>query len=100
MKTGYVIATVSRKNDDMLFMVDRSVQKKSFWSHSIEEAYVYDNPALAKAKADSYRYNHPRVLTYEQAYRISEEQREQRESASYSTLHLDEDMSWDAHKIR
>jgi hypothetical protein len=66
---NYVIATDSRKKDEVLFMVDRNKQRKSFWSNQLTDVFVTDKAAADKIVA-GLRFNNPRVLTLADAQRI------------------------------
>lgn len=70
----YVIATDSRQRPEVLFMVDRRKQKKSFWSCYTIDAMIYGNKKAAEDKAKSLRYNNPRVMTITEALVIDEQQ--------------------------
>ena len=63
----WVVVTDSRKRDEYLFMVDRSVQTKSFWSNQLVDAFIYRDFEAAKVKANSLKYNNPRVVTLTEA---------------------------------
>lgn len=58
---GFVIITDSRCKDERLVMVDRSKQKKSFWSNRLDDAFVFSDREAAIRKAKSFRFNSPRV---------------------------------------
>lgn len=92
----FVITTDSRRKDEILFMVDRRIQKKSFWSNRLDDAFVYGNKHAAEQKAQSFRYNNPRVMTLNHASRIAEEQEQQRQHEE--TMKWTE-AGWDGHKV-
>jgi len=89
---GYVIMTDSRKCDDVLFMVDRRRQRRSFWSNRLDDAFVYANRRAAERKAASLRFNNPRAVSIDEARRI------ERLQLVGSWTFDEADMSWDAHK--
>ncbi|RQS79775.1 hypothetical protein [Burkholderia seminalis] len=93
--TGFVIATDSRRNDELLFMVDRRKQRASFWSNRLDDVFVYRDRAAAEAKARSYRFNHPRVMPLEDAFLYMREvEREQDHQAAMDWC----EAGWDGHK--
>lgn len=92
---GYVIATDSRRKDEILFMVDRRKQKASFWSNRLVDVFVYQDRQAALEKARSYRYNNPRVLPYELARDYVKEA--EREDAHQQAMDWCE-AGWDGHK--
>ena len=96
----YVVVTDSRKRDEVLFMVDRRKQRKSFWSNSIHDALWYVNAAAAKAKADELKFNNPRVMTYEETIRYVLHATRQCLVEVYDedTSYEDDEQGWDAHK--
>lgn len=91
--TGYVIATDSRRKNEVLFMVDRRRQRASFWSNRTFDAMVYADKTAAKAKAGTFRFNRPRVMTLADAQRIA---------VAQAHAHDDEvdgdGPGWDSHK--
>lgn len=64
---SYIIACNSRNNNDVLFMVDRSKQHKSFWSYKLDDALKLKSLEIAKQKVAKLKYNSPRVITFEDA---------------------------------
>jgi len=58
----WVIATDSRKANELLFMVDRAKQKKSFWSNRLDDVFVFTDYEAAKAKVAELKFNNPRVM--------------------------------------
>ena len=90
----WVVATDSRKRDELLFMVNRRIQRASFWSNRLDDALVYRNAEAARQKARSLKFNNPRVIKLSTA----------RALASCNDVYgYDEDdeydeLGWDAHK--
>jgi len=67
-RTGYVIASDDPGHMGMtLFMVDRSKQRKSFWSNQLTDVLVYQDKDAAKEKAAALKYNSPIVLDWNEA---------------------------------
>jgi len=89
--SGFVIATYSFKNAETIFMVNRHVCQKSFWSRTLDDAFVYASRAAADKKVAQLQYNNPRVLPLEEARLIAS-----RQVAAESDE--DDDQGWDAHK--
>ena len=69
---SFVIATNSRRRNEILVMVDRSKQRRSFWSNRTADAFIYADRSAAEHKAASLRYNAPRVLSLAEARRFGE----------------------------
>jgi hypothetical protein len=92
---SFVIATNSRTDDELLFMVDRSKQRASFWSNRLCDVLTYQNRDAAQRKASSLKFNRPQVMTLTEARAINEESERQRdhESAMDSS-----EAGWDGHK--
>lgn len=86
----FVIAVDSQSKKEALFMVNRSIQKKSFWSNRTCDAFVYRLYSAAAHKCKTLRFGKPRVLTVNQAIAISQKQ-------SHSQV-CDEQLGWDDHK--
>ena len=63
----FVIITNSRRNHELLVMVDRKRQKRSFWSNRLDDAFIYFSQIAAQEKAKSLKFNNPRVMTFKQA---------------------------------
>lgn len=99
--TKYAVVTDSRKRAEILFMVDRSKQRKSFWSNSVHDIFWYENKEAAQAKADSYQFNNARVMTQEEVmlYAVKSIYRALHEANEEDTSYADEDQGWDAHKL-
>lgn len=103
---GYVIVTDSRRRSEILFMVDRRRQTKSFWSNRLDDAFVFGDLAAAGHQAEQLRHNNPRVLPLVDAKRIAAAQRHAagqcRRDADDALIHeigLDAiEAGWDGHK--
>jgi hypothetical protein len=67
---SFVIATDSRKRDEILFMVDRRRQKASFCSNRTVDAFIFADKRAADRKAKSLKHNNPRVMPLAHAQRI------------------------------
>ena len=93
MATGYVIATDSRKRDEVLFMVNRRVQRASFWSNRLDDVFIYKSRDAAEARVGQLRDNNPRVLTLREAIRLEAAQGMERMDAALA------DLGWDEHKV-
>jgi hypothetical protein len=91
----YVIATDSRRADEVLFMVDRNRQRASFWSNRLDDAMKYGYKAAADQKAAKLRFNNARVLTLQDAARIAGEQACERD---HEQAMNDCEAGWDGHK--
>lgn len=91
----YVIAADSRRKREVLFMVDRSRQRASFWSNRLDDAFRYADKAAAQHKAMQLRFNRPRVLTLQDAMRVACEQARERE---HEQAMSDDEAGWDGHK--
>jgi len=91
----YVIATDSRRKDEVLFMVDRNRQRASFWSNRLDDAMKYGYRAAAVQKAGKLRFNNARVLTLQDAARIAGDQARERE---HERAMNDCEAGWDGHK--
>lgn len=93
---GFVIASDSRKRDEVLYMVDRRKQKASFWSNRLEDVFVYQLRPEAEAKANSLRFNNARVMTLSEARRFDDERmREEEHHGAMNTM----ESGWDGHKV-
>lgn len=90
--SGFVIATYSFKNAETIFMVNRHVCQKSFWSSVLDDAFVYASRAAADKKAAQLQFNRPRVLPLEEARLIASKQVPRDEDDD------DDEQGWDAHK--
>ena len=91
----FVIATDSRHRDEVLFMVDRTRQRASFWSNRLDDAMKYGDKSSAQQKATKLRFNRPRVLTLQEAARIAGEQARHRD---LEQAMADGEAGWDGHK--
>lgn len=91
----YVIATDSRKNNEVLFMVDRAHQRKSFWSNRLDDVLKYENKSAARRKAASLLFNNPRVLSLQDAMKIAGESEIDRD---LDNAMCDSEAGWDGHK--
>jgi hypothetical protein len=91
----YVIATDSRRKDEVLFMVDRNRQRASFWSNRLDDAMKYGYKAAADQKAAKLRFNNARVLTLRDAARIAGEQAHE---CDHEQAMNDCEAGWDGHK--
>lgn len=58
----FVVATDSQRRDETLFLVDRSKERRSFWSNCLDSVKVFKSEEEAAAGAKSLRYNNPRVM--------------------------------------
>jgi hypothetical protein len=76
-------------------MVNRRMQRASFWSNRIDDAMIYSDKDAAIRKARTLRYNNPRVVAYKDARSIDKFQ----DSERTHKVGLDcmED-GWDGHK--
>lgn len=100
---SYIIASDSRQRDEVLFMVDRRLQRQSFWSNRVTEAFEYVDAAAAKAKVASLKFNNPRVMTVEAARELSKHQSFQRavettDDQEWDTARAHAELCWDGHK--
>jgi hypothetical protein len=84
----FVIAVDSQSKKETLFMVNRSIQRKSFWSNRTCDAFVYRLYNAAANKCKLLKFGNPRVIAVSQAVEISQKQ---------SQIH-DEQLGWDDHK--
>lgn len=91
----YVIITDSRKRDEILFLVDRSRQRASFWSNRIDDVMRFSDKSAAIKRASALRFNNPRVITLRDAMIIV---KEREFSAMVAQASLDAELGWDAHK--
>lgn len=66
----FVIACDSQKNNDVLFMVDRNKQTKSFWSYKLDDALIFRSLKVAQEKMSKLKYNNPRVINLDDAKSI------------------------------
>jgi hypothetical protein len=95
---GFVIATDScRERGVVLFMVDRHKQTQSFWSNRLIDVLVYVDHGAAQRKADSLKFNRPRVMSLDEARKLSLQQSVTR-YISDDDFPEPEDPGWDAHK--
>jgi len=91
MSSGFVIATDKRGYPEVtLFMVDRRIQKKSFWSDRLIDVFVYGDRKAAERKSSSLKFNNPRVMTMTEA----EEVEECRIFSDGCDTDYDNDMGW------
>ena len=67
----FVVATHSRQGAETLFLVDRTKQRRSFWSNRTVDALVFPEKADAEAKARTLKFNNPRVIPWETAHRLA-----------------------------
>lgn len=87
---SFVIICDSQYNADTLFLTPR----KPYWSTELEDAVVYSNKGAAQRRLRTLRFNHPRMVTLEEARQIDREQQ-----FHYATETMDDiEMGWDAHK--
>lgn len=93
---GYVIVTDSRKSDEVLFMVDRKKQRRSFWSNQTDDALVFASREAAERKAASLKWNNPRAIPLTTAQRWCHDQRLE---ALHNSAMDDDEAGWDGHKI-
>lgn len=96
---NYVIATDSRKRDEILFMVDRRKQRASFWSDRLDDAMTYADIWAATRKARSLRFNNARVLPFSAAVVMTaaKDRHREREEDYHAAMAAVED-GWDGHK--
>ena len=92
---GYVILTTSRNNGETLVMVDRSKQKKSFWSNCLRDAFVYGCKEAALDKARGFKFNNPRVVSCVDAMR---EMPINPEHDDDDDVYASAELGWDGHK--
>lgn len=91
----FVIATKSRRREEMLFMVDRNKQRASFWSNRLDDAMQYGDKGAAQRKAAALKFNSPCVLSLQDAARIARAQEDERiHDEAMSSC----EMGWDGHK--
>ena len=65
------------KRDDpstTLFLVDRSLQRRSFWSDRLDDVQVFATRFAAVARMKALTLNNPRVVTLAEAWRIVDAQ--------------------------
>lgn len=93
---GYVIASESRQEDELLFLVDRSKQRASFWSDRLDDVLVFADKAAALRKAGTLRYNEPQVMSLQEAREYMRDAQVERDHEAA----MDEaESGWDAHKM-
>ena len=73
MRNGYVIACKGR-NNKTIFMIDRNKNRAHWWTMFIDDVLVYKDKDCATAKAKSLKYKSPRVVEYEIALGICNDQ--------------------------
>lgn len=98
---SFVIATNSRRRNEILVMVDRSKQRRSFWSNRTTDAFIYADRSAAEHKAASLRYNAPRVLSLAEARRLSKNDQLERARELDRIYEAGMDCTesgWDGHK--
>lgn len=89
---AHVIVTTSRVNGELLVMVDRKKQRKSFWSNCLRDAFVYADKEAAVAKAKTFKFNNPRAMSMSDALR-------QMPMEPFLIDDMDSaELGWDAHK--
>lgn len=92
---AFVIITDSQKNEEILFMVDRRKQRKSFWSNSLKDAMIYSNRIAAEQKAKQLLHNNPRVISLSETNEILRlQQLDKLYDEGFSSL----ESGWDGHK--
>lgn len=91
----FVIATDSRRKDEVLFMVDRNRQRASFWSNRLDDALKYGYKAAADQKAAKLRFNNARVMTLQEAAKIAGQQELERDAECAMSA---SEAGWDGHK--
>ena len=65
------------KRDDpstTLFLVDRSKQRRSFWSDRLDDVLVFSTRFAAGARAQALTLNNPRVISLAEAQRVVDAQ--------------------------
>lgn len=61
----FVVAQTPRKNKGvvkLLYLVDRNISKRFWWSHDAMLAMIFDKREAAEFQARKYRYNKVRVM--------------------------------------
>lgn len=74
MNAEHLFVIACDKRDDSsttLFMVDRRIQRASFWSDRLDDVFIYNLRGAAERKAKALRFNSPRVLSLAEARIIS-----------------------------
>jgi len=90
----FVIVTDGRKRHELLFMVDRRKQKKSFWSNRLTDVFIFQDKLAAMQKAIAFKFNNPRVISLIEARRSLT-----LKDDLYTYTDVDyEGYGWDAHK--
>ena len=77
MKTQWVIICDSRKRNEILFMVDRNKQRKSFWSNQTSDVKIFNSLDLVNDAVKKLSFNNPRIVTLVRAREIEKEQCEE-----------------------
>ncbi len=68
---GYFITTKSRKNEGVtLFLVNRNINKKIWWTESLDEAIHFRKKEAAEYSLKKLRYNDPKIITLSEAIQI------------------------------
>lgn len=91
----FIIVSHSRKNQELLFMVDRRKQKASFWSNRLDDVLEYKSRDEAEKKAQSLKFNNPRVMSKKNAKAYMT----RREREQIHEIAMDcQELGWDGHK--
>lgn len=67
---GYYVITESRRNDMTLFLVDRTLTKRQWWTTEEHLAMRFNKKSAAEYSAKNLTFNTPEVITAAEAQEI------------------------------
>ena len=91
----FVVASDSRQRNETLFMVDRRLQRASFWSDRLSDVMKFPTKEAAQAIASRLCFNNPRPMPLHEAMVVAQSQSDDRELTACMD---DAEVGWDAHK--
>ncbi len=84
-----------KKHSNIVFMVDRSKRKDTFWSLRLSDALIWTSENAAKEKCKTLHLNNPKVIGMDEALKISKEIEKR---IDYEEAMNASESGWDGHK--
>lgn len=101
---SYVIVCDSRFDAWFkLFMVNRTKQRRSFWSDRLDEVMTWTSQREAQKVCNALKFNSPKVVTYSEAHSIFMKHNlpmilEKENDRIHEQAMADSELGWDGHK--
>lgn len=76
--------------NSVLFLNDRS-RSPLFWSHSLDNAILFQRKDVAEKIASKLKYNNPRVVSYNETRKL--------EADNFCHESMHDDQSWGSHEL-